>query len=32
MTDDRQILDHPAAFDIDASVAKIAAEFQAGFE
>ena len=32
MTDDRQILDHPASFDIDASVAKIAAEFRAGFE
>lgn len=32
MTDDRQILDHPAAFDIDASVAKIADEFRAGFE
>ena len=32
MTDDRQILDHPATFDIDASVKKIAAEFHAGFE
>jgi len=32
VTDDRQILDHPAAFDIDASVAKIAAEFRAGLE
>ena len=32
MTDDRQILDHPNTFDIDASVAKIAAEFRAGFE
>ena len=32
MTDDRQILDHPATFDIDASVEKIAAEFRAGFE
>ena len=32
MTDDRQILDHPAPFDIDASVDKIAAEFRAGFE
>jgi hypothetical protein len=32
MTDDRQILDHPHAFDIDASVAKIADEFRAGFE
>ncbi len=32
MTDDRQILDHPKTFDIDASVAKIAAEFHAGFE
>ena len=32
MTDDRQILDHPAPFDIDASVEKIAAEFRAGFE
>jgi uncharacterized protein (TIGR00730 family) len=32
VTDDRQILDHPRAFDIDASVAKIAAEFRAGFE
>jgi uncharacterized protein (TIGR00730 family) len=32
VTDDRQILDHPAAFDIDASVAKIADEFRAGFE
>jgi uncharacterized protein (TIGR00730 family) len=32
MTDDRQILDHPRGFDIDASVAKITAEFRAGFE
>ena len=32
MTDDRQILDHPAPFDIDASVQKIADEFRAGFE
>jgi uncharacterized protein (TIGR00730 family) len=32
VTDDRQILDHPAAFDIDASVTKIAAEFRAGLE
>ena len=32
VTDDRQILDHPAAFDIDASVAKIADEFRTGFE
>jgi len=32
VTDDRQILDHPATFDIDASVKKIAAEFPAGFE
>ena len=32
MTDDRQILDHPQTFDIDASVEKIAAEFRAGFE
>ncbi len=32
MTDDRQILDHPAPFDIDASVKKIADEFRAGFE
>ena len=32
MTDDRQILDHPAAFDIDTSVQKIADEFRAGFE
>ena len=32
MTDDRQILDHPHTFDIDASVAKIAAEFRAGLE
>jgi len=31
VTDDRQILDHPAN-DIDASVARIAAEFRAGFE
>jgi uncharacterized protein (TIGR00730 family) len=32
VTDDRQILDHPASFDIDESVTKIAAEFRAGFE
>jgi uncharacterized protein (TIGR00730 family) len=32
VTDDRQILDHPATWDIDASVTKIAAEFRAGFE
>ena len=32
MTDDRLILDHPAASDIDVSVEKIAAEFRAGFE
>jgi uncharacterized protein (TIGR00730 family) len=32
VTDDRQILDHPASFDIDASVKKIADEFRAGFE
>jgi hypothetical protein len=32
VTDDRQILDHPAAFDIDTSVQKIADEFRAGFE
>jgi uncharacterized protein (TIGR00730 family) len=32
VTDDRQILDHPNSFDIDGSVAKIAAEFRAGFE
>jgi uncharacterized protein (TIGR00730 family) len=32
VTDDRLILDHPTATDIDASVAKIAAEFRAGFE
>jgi uncharacterized protein (TIGR00730 family) len=32
VTDDRQILDHPATFDIDASVEKIADEFRAGFE
>jgi uncharacterized protein (TIGR00730 family) len=32
VTDDRQILDHPATFDIDASVQKIADEFRAGFE
>jgi uncharacterized protein (TIGR00730 family) len=32
VTDDRQILDHPAAFDIDASVQKIADEFRAGFQ
>jgi hypothetical protein len=32
VTDDRQILDKPQAFDIDTSVAKIADEFRAGFE
>jgi hypothetical protein len=32
MTDDRQILDHPQSFDIDASVAKIADDFRTGFE
>jgi uncharacterized protein (TIGR00730 family) len=32
VTDDREILDHPAPFDIDASVQKIADEFRAGFE
>jgi uncharacterized protein (TIGR00730 family) len=32
VTDDRQILDHPTTFDIDASVKKIADEFRAGFE
>ena len=32
MTDDRILLDRPWASDIDASVAKIAAEFRAGFE
>jgi uncharacterized protein (TIGR00730 family) len=32
VTNDRQILDHPQSFDIDASVAKIADEFRAGFE
>ncbi len=32
MTTDRQILDHPAAFDIDAAVARITAELRAGFE
>jgi uncharacterized protein (TIGR00730 family) len=32
VTDDRQILDHPAPFDIDASVKKIADECRAGFE
>jgi uncharacterized protein (TIGR00730 family) len=32
VTDDRQILDHPATFDIDTSVQKIADEFRAGFE
>jgi uncharacterized protein (TIGR00730 family) len=32
VTDDRQILDHPARFDIDTSVQKIADEFRAGFE
>jgi uncharacterized protein (TIGR00730 family) len=31
VTDDRKLLDHPSA-DIEASVAKIAAEFRAGFE
>ena len=32
MTDDRQILDHPATDDIAQSVAKIAEEFRVGFE
>jgi uncharacterized protein (TIGR00730 family) len=32
VTDDSQILDHPQTWDIDASVAKIADEFRAGFE
>jgi uncharacterized protein (TIGR00730 family) len=32
VTDDRRILDHPARFDIDTSVRKIADEFRAGFE
>jgi uncharacterized protein (TIGR00730 family) len=32
VTSDRQILDHPQSFDIDASLAKIEAEFRAGFE
>jgi len=32
VTDDRQILDRPEESDIDASVAKIADEFRAGFE
>jgi uncharacterized protein (TIGR00730 family) len=32
VTDDRILLDRPWAWDIDASVAKIAAEFKAGFE
>jgi len=32
VTDDRILLDRPWAWDIDASVAKIAAEFRAGFE
>jgi uncharacterized protein (TIGR00730 family) len=32
VTDDRQILDHPATFDIDASVQKIADEFRSGFD
>jgi hypothetical protein len=32
LTDDRQILDHPAGWDIEAAVAKIADEFHAGFE
>ncbi|HEV2592061.1 MAG TPA: TIGR00730 family Rossman fold protein [Gaiellaceae bacterium] len=32
MTDDRQILDHPATDDIAQSVAKIAEEFRIGFE
>ena len=31
MTDDRQILDHPAN-DIEVSIAKITAELRAGFE
>ena len=30
MTDDRQLLDHPNAFDISTSVEKIAAEFRVG--
>jgi hypothetical protein len=32
VTNDRQILDHPTPFNIDASVQKIADEFRAGFE
>jgi uncharacterized protein (TIGR00730 family) len=32
VTDDREILDHPVANDIEASVAKIAEEFRIGFE
>ncbi len=32
MTSDRQILDHPQAWDIEASLAKIEAEFRVGFE
>ena len=32
MTDDRQILDQPVRFDVEASIEKIAAEFRAGFE
>jgi len=32
VTDDRILLDRPWARDIDSSVAKIAAEFKAGFE
>jgi uncharacterized protein (TIGR00730 family) len=32
VTTDRQLLDHPSAFNIETSVEKIAAEFRAGFE
>jgi uncharacterized protein (TIGR00730 family) len=32
VTDDRQLLDHPNAFDISTSVERIAAEFRNGFE
>ncbi len=32
MSTDRELLDHPRGFDIDASIAKITAEFRAGFE
>jgi uncharacterized protein (TIGR00730 family) len=32
VTDDRQLLDHPNAFDISTSVERIAAEFRLGFE